>query len=55
MKKSRFAEASTWASISAALAALASVPVFAPYAVPASAIAAAIGILLREGGDDASR
>ena len=44
MKTSRFKEASTWASLSAALAALSSVPVFAPYSVPAAAICAAIGV-----------
>lgn len=49
MKKSRWNEASTWASMSAAFAALSSVPIFAPYALPASAVTAAIGIFLREG------
>ena len=34
----RFKEASTWASLSAASAALASVPVFAPHALTASAV-----------------
>ena len=52
MKTSRFKEASTWASISAALAALSSVPVFATYTVPAAAICAAIGVLLREGEEE---
>lgn len=49
MKKSRWHEASTWASLSGAFAALSTVPVFAPYAVPASAICAAVGVFLREG------
>ena len=49
MKPSRFKEASTWASFSAGFAALSSVPVFAPYAIPAAAVCAAIGIFLREG------
>ena len=52
MKTSRLKEASTWASISAALAALSSVPVFATYTVPAAAICAAIGVFLREGKED---
>ena len=39
-------------SISAAFAALSSVPVFAPYTVPAAAICAAIGVLLREGEEE---
>lgn len=52
MKTSRFKEASTWASISAALAALSSVPVFATYTVPAAAICAAIGVFLREGKEE---
>ena len=47
----RLKEPSTWASISAALAALSSVPIFAPYALPLSAVAAAAGILLKEGGN----
>lgn len=47
--KPRWLEPSTWASISAALAALSTVPIFAQYSIPASAAAAAIGILLREG------
>ena len=38
MKSSRFKEASTWASLSGAFAALSTVPVFAPYTVPAAAI-----------------
>lgn len=49
MKSSRFKEASTWASLSAALAALSTVPVFAPYTVPAAAVCAAVGVFLREG------
>jgi len=49
MKTSRFKEASTWASLSAAFAALSSVAVFAPYSVPAAAKCAAIGVFLREG------
>ena len=49
MKSSRLKEASTWASLSGAFAALSSVPVFATYTVPAAAICAAIGVLLREG------
>ena len=49
MKPSRFKEASTWASLSGAFAALSAVPVFAPYTVPAAAICAAIGVFLREG------
>ena len=52
LKTSRFKEASTWASLSAALAALSSVPVFATYTVPAAAICAAIGVLLREGEEE---
>ena len=44
----RFKEASTWASLSAASAALATVPVLAPHALTASAVFAAIGILLKE-------
>ena len=44
----RLKEASTYASLSAASAALASVPVFAPHALTASAVFAAIGILLQE-------
>ena len=52
MKTSRFKEASTWASLSGAFAALSSVPVFAPYSVPAAAICAAIGVLLREGEEE---
>jgi len=38
----RLKEASTWASLSAASAALASVPLFAPHALTASAVFAAI-------------
>jgi hypothetical protein len=49
MKSSRFKEASTWASLSGAFAALSTVPMFAPYTVPAAAICAAIGVFLREG------
>jgi len=45
---SRLKEPSTYASLSAASAALASVPVFAPHALTASAVFAAIGILLQE-------
>ena len=45
----RLKEASTYASLSAACAALASVPVFAPHALTASAVFAAIGILMKEG------
>ena len=48
----RLKEASTWASLSAASAALASVPLFAPYALTASAVFAAIGILMRENGNN---
>ena len=44
----RLREPSTYASLSAASAALASVPVFAPHALTASAVFAAIGILLQE-------
>jgi hypothetical protein len=44
----RFKEASTWASLSAASAALASVPLFAPHALTASAVFAAIGVLMKE-------
>lgn len=45
----RLKEPSTYASLSAACAALSGVPVLAPYAVPISAVCAAIGIFLREG------
>ena len=48
----RLKEPSTWASLSAASAALASVPVFAPHALTASAVFAAIGILMRENGNN---
>lgn len=44
----RLKEPSTWASLSAASAALASVPVLAPHTLTASAVFAAIGILLKE-------
>jgi len=44
----RLREPSTYASLSAASAALASVPLFAPHALTASAVFAAIGILLQE-------
>lgn len=44
----RLKEPSTWASLSAASAALASVPVFTANALTASAVFAAIGILLKE-------
>jgi hypothetical protein len=46
---SRLKEPSTWASLSAASAALASVPAFTAHALTASAVFAAIGILLKEG------
>lgn len=45
----RLKEPSTWASMAAASAALASVPVFSAHALTASAVFAAIGILMREG------
>ena len=48
----RLKEPSTWASLSAASAALASVPLFAPHALTASAVFAAIGILMRENGNN---
>lgn len=48
----RLKEGSTWASLSAASAALASVPAFAPHALTASAVFAAIGILMRENGNN---
>ena len=44
----RLKEPSTYASLSAACAALSSVPVLAPHALTASAVFAAIGILLKE-------
>lgn len=50
--KKRLKEPSTWASLSAASAALASVPVLSVHAITASAIFAAIGILLKEGDSD---
>ncbi len=46
----RLKEPSTWASLSAASAALASVPAFSAHAITASAVFAAIGILLKEQG-----
>lgn len=46
----RLKEASTWASLSAASAALASVPALSAHALTASAVFAAIGILLKEQG-----
>ncbi len=46
----RLKEPSTWASLSAASAALASVPAFSAHALTASAVFAAIGILLKEQG-----
>ena len=51
----RLKEPSTWASLSSASAALASVPAFSAHAITASAVFAAIGILLKEQGnkDDA--
>jgi len=52
MKTSRFKEASTWASLAAGFAALSSIPVFAVYTMPATAICTAIGIFLREGGNE---
>ena len=47
----RLKEPSTWASLSAASAALASVPAFSAHALTASAVFAAIGILLKEQGN----
>ena len=47
----RLKEGSTWASLSAASAALASVPAFSAHALTASAVFAAIGILLKEQGN----
>jgi hypothetical protein len=47
---SRLKEPSTWASLSAASAALASVPAFTAHALTASAVFAAVGILLKENG-----
>lgn len=44
----RLKEPSTYASLSAASAALASVPVLSAHALTASAVFAAIGILLQE-------
>jgi hypothetical protein len=52
MKTTRLKEASTWASLAAGFAALSSIPVFAPYAMPATAICTAIGIFLREGNNE---
>jgi hypothetical protein len=48
----RLKEPSTWASLSAASAALASVPAFSAHALTASAVFAAIGILLKEQGSN---
>ena len=48
----RLKEPSTWASLSAASAALASVPAFSSHAITASAVFAAIGILMRENGNN---
>ena len=48
----RLKEPSTWASLSAACAALSSVPVLAPHALTASAVFAAIGILLKENNEN---
>ena len=48
MKSSRFKEASTWASLSGAFAALSTVPVFVFYTVPVAAICVAIGVFLCE-------
>lgn len=48
----RLKEPSTWASLSAASAALASVPAFSAHALTASAVFAAIGILLKEQGNN---
>ena len=48
----RLKEPSTWASLSAASAALASVPAFSAHALTASAVFAAIGILMRENGNN---
>ena len=48
----RLKEGSTWASLSAASAALASVPAFSAHALTASAVFAAIGILMRENGNN---
>jgi len=45
----RLKEPSTWASLAAASAALASVPAFSVHAITASAVFSAIGILLKEG------
>ena len=50
--KDRLKEPSTWASLSAASAALASVPAFSAHALTASAVFAAIGILMRENGNN---
>ncbi len=50
----RLKEPSTWASLSAASAALASVPAFSAHALTASAVFAAIGILLKEQGSSDS-
>lgn len=44
----RLKEASTWASLAAASAALASVPAFSIHAMTASAVFSAIGILMKE-------
>ena len=48
----RLKEPSTYASLSAACAALSSVPVLAPHALTASAVFAAIGILLKENNEN---
>ncbi len=48
----RLKEPSTWASLSAASAALASVPAFSAHAMIASAVFASIGILLKEANND---
>ncbi len=48
----RLKEPSTWASLSAASAALASVPAFSAHALTASAVFAAIGILMRENSNN---
>ena len=48
----RLKEPSTWASLSAASAALVSIPAFSAHAITASAVFAAIGILLKEQGNN---
>ena len=48
----RLKEPSTYASLSAACAALSSVPVLAHHALTASAVFAAIGILLKENNEN---